>query len=330
MAAVEPEKRISLKLMALKEQSKVIFAEARKDFVDVLVENLPKECLRTDMCEDMLLRPRNSMEAYCRNLKINIDDTEPTQTVLTDLFLGKLRRDILHESGRITSWNLKANNSDEIEVKIVLRKSNGKILLAEGKADFADLIFSLLTIPLGGALQLMVGCSYVGSVDGLYKSVVDLDEHYFTTKEVKYKFVDPLLAPQFKLSNLLPLSCYNFPNYYYLSCNRSKIENYCLTTRYILPTSSTSCVSSVYVDPLSDPINNGEGYIKGPTTYIATDDLVVTPSSPISVMSLLSGMSFPVDDLEEKVGVRILQASLISTSALTLGLSHLLTKVKEN
>jgi len=223
---------------------------------------------------------------------------------LTDLFLGKLRRDILHESGRITSWNLKANNSDEIEVKIVLRKSNGKILLAEGKADFADLIFSLLTIPLGGALQLMVGCSYVGSVDGLYKSVVDLDEHYFTTKEVKYKFVDPLLAPQFKLSNLLPLSCDNFPNYYYLSCNRSKIENYCLTTRYILPTSSTSCVSSVYVDPLSDPINNGEGYIKGPKTYIATDDLVVTPSSPISVMSLLSSMSFPVDDLEEKV-VRI-------------------------
>jgi len=36
MAAVEPEKRISLKLMVLKEQSKVIFAEARKDFVDVL------------------------------------------------------------------------------------------------------------------------------------------------------------------------------------------------------------------------------------------------------------------------------------------------------
>jgi len=28
-------------------------------------------------------------------------------------------------------------------------------------------------------------------------------------------------------------------------------------------------------------------------------------------------------------GVRILQASLISTSALTLGLSHMLTKVKE-
>jgi len=114
MAAVETEKSISLKLMVLKEQSKVIFAEAGKDFVDVLfsfltlplgtilrlvrkesklqplevaslsliyqsVENLPKECLCTDKCEEMLLRPKNSMEAYCRSLKINIDDTEPTQ-----------------------------------------------------------------------------------------------------------------------------------------------------------------------------------------------------------------------------------------------------------
>ncbi|KAK7373849.1 hypothetical protein VNO80_07269 [Phaseolus coccineus] len=94
MAAVETEKSISLKLMVLKEQSKVVFAEARKDFVDVLfsfltlplgtilrlvrkesklqplevaslslicqsVENLPKGCLRTDTCEEMLLRPRN-------------------------------------------------------------------------------------------------------------------------------------------------------------------------------------------------------------------------------------------------------------------------------
>ncbi|KAK7373852.1 hypothetical protein VNO80_07272 [Phaseolus coccineus] len=431
MGAFETEKRISLKLMVLKEQSKVIFAEAGKDFVDVLfsfltlplgtiarlvrkesqlqppevslssiyqsVENLPKECLRTDTCEEMLLRPRNSMEAYCRSLKINIDDKEPkkyfsnpsfmitddlkvfpysfdkvinvlkdsgfksmsslskmtvnitknqvldllkccfcSRTVLTDLFLEKLRRDISHESGRITSCYLKGNNCDEIVVKIVLRKSNGKILFVEGKADFADLIFSLLTIPLGGALQLMGGCSYVGSVDGLYKSVVDLDEHYFTTKEVKNKFVDPLLAPHFKLSNLLPLSCDNFPNYFcFVISHGLGFETCCLTSMYKEDELFSGCVSSVFVDPLSDPSKNGEGYTKGPTTYIATDDLVVTPSSSISVMSLLISMNIPVDDLLEKEvrigmeeGVHILQASLTSTSALTLGLSHL-TKVKE-
>ncbi|ESW12410.1 hypothetical protein PHAVU_008G110000 [Phaseolus vulgaris] len=465
--------------MVLKQQSKVIFAEAGKDFVDVLfsfltlplgtiaslvrkesklqppevalssiyqsVENLPRECLRTDTCEEMLLLPRNSMEDFCSSLKINIDDNEPThyfvcnhfqcgykapvlistfknkscecgsmlekpisletsdvfdgfiksnhsfmitddlkvfpnsldkvvnvlkdsgirntsslsemtvniteiqvvdlfkfcfcsKTVLTDLFLRELPRDISHESGRITYWKHKANSCDEIVVKVVLRKSKGKILLAEGKEDFADLIFSLLTIPLGGALQLMGGCSYVGSVDGLYKSVVDLDEHYFTTKEVKNKFVDPLLAPQYKLSNLLPLSCDNFPNYFcYLISNGLGFETCCLTSMYKEDESFSGCVSSKFVDPLSDPSKNGERYIKGPTTYIATDDLVVTPSSSISVMSLLISMNIPVADLLEKevrIGmveaVLILQASLTSTSALTLGLSHLLTKVKEN
>ncbi|KAK7373850.1 hypothetical protein VNO80_07270 [Phaseolus coccineus] len=261
-----------------------------------------------------------------------------SRTVLTDLFLiGKLRRHISHNRRRITSCYLKGNNCDEIVVKIVLRKSNGKILLAEGKADFADLIFSLLTIPLGGALRLMGGCSYVGGVDGLYESVVDLDEHYFITKEVKNKFVDPLLAPHFKLSNLLPLRCDNFPKYYcYVGYDGIMIETCYLTSTYIVPSIPSSCESSVFVDPLFDPSSNGKGYIEGPTTYIVTDDLVVTPSSPISVVSLLSSMGIPVDDLEEEVvrigteeGVRILQALLTSTSALTLGLSHLLTKVKE-
>ena len=246
---------------------------------------------------------------------------------MTDWFLGKLPRDISHKNGGITSRNLKANNCDEIVVKIVFRKSNGKILLAEGKADFADLIFSFLTIPLGGALQLMGGCSYVGSVDGLYKSVVDLDEHYFTTKKVKNKFLDPLLAPQFKLSsNLLPLSYDKFPNYRYLILNPSSTKSCFLSSTCIIPNSLSRCYSWVFLELLSDRSNNGEAYIKGPTTYIATDDLVVRPSSRISVMSLLSSMSFPVDDLEEKVvrigteEVRVLYNLVISNSLLSFHL----------
>jgi len=112
--AVGSEKLITLKLTVFREERKVIFAEAGKDFVDVLcsfltmplgtiarlvrkgcksqppeiaslislyqsVENLDKGCFPTDTCKEMLLRPRNSVEAYCRSLKINIDDTEPTR-----------------------------------------------------------------------------------------------------------------------------------------------------------------------------------------------------------------------------------------------------------
>ncbi|TKY65911.1 tyrosine/DOPA decarboxylase [Spatholobus suberectus] len=36
MAAVETEQQVTMKLMVIKERNKVLFAEARKDFVDVL------------------------------------------------------------------------------------------------------------------------------------------------------------------------------------------------------------------------------------------------------------------------------------------------------
>lgn len=74
-------------------------------------------------------------------------------------------------------------------MKIMHRKSNGEILFAQGQEDFADFIFSLLTIPLGGVVHFMEGCSF-GSIYGLYKSVIDLAEEYWTTKEVKDKLVN--------------------------------------------------------------------------------------------------------------------------------------------
>ncbi|KAG5022639.1 hypothetical protein JHK85_018981 [Glycine max] len=90
-------------------------------------------------------------------------------------------------------------------------------------------------------------------------------------------------------------------------------------------------LSLEFVDSISETANS-KGYVKGPIMYMATDDLVVTLMSSISVISLLSSVCIHVNDLEEKVvniginvGVLILQASLTSTSVLSVGLGHLLT-----
>lgn len=109
MAATQTEEQVSLKLVLNKEKNKVIFAEAGKDFMDVLfsfltlplgtiarlvgkesnmqpvrvgclsslyenVENLDKEYLWSETCKEMLLHPMNSSEAYCRSKKLNIDE----------------------------------------------------------------------------------------------------------------------------------------------------------------------------------------------------------------------------------------------------------------
>lgn len=120
-ATTETEEQVTLKLVVNKDTNKVLFAEAGKDFVDVLcsfltlplgtiarllgkesemeqvtvgclnslylsVENLDKECLKTATCKEMLLQPRNSSEEYCRSLKLNIDDTEPMKYYVCSAF----------------------------------------------------------------------------------------------------------------------------------------------------------------------------------------------------------------------------------------------------
>jgi hypothetical protein len=112
MGATQSVDKISLKVMVDKKRDEVIYAEAGKDFVDVLlsfltlplgtiarlvakesnieavkfgsinslyksVKDLDQKYLWNQTCKEMLLNPRNSMEGYCRKLRLNIDDTEP-------------------------------------------------------------------------------------------------------------------------------------------------------------------------------------------------------------------------------------------------------------
>lgn len=113
------EQVVSLKLLVNKETNKVLFAEAGKDFVDVLfsfltlpfgtiarllqktsniepqlptvgclnslyqsVADLDKKCFLTKTSKEMLLQPKNSSEDYCNSLKLNIDNTPPTKYFL--------------------------------------------------------------------------------------------------------------------------------------------------------------------------------------------------------------------------------------------------------
>ncbi|KAK7294630.1 hypothetical protein RJT34_17519 [Clitoria ternatea] len=486
MATIETQQRVTLKLMVSKERKKVIFAEAGKDFVDVLfgfmtlplgtivrlvnskdsnieavkvgslnslyesVQNLDEECLFTDTCKEMLLKPRNSMEAYCKHLKLNIEHAEPSQyfvcnnllacryksslllstsndktctcgnllakpislnsngphgfvksnvsfiitddlhvvptsmdtffhlmknsgikdmscvnemivnitqdqvtnllksclvseTTLTDFFLEEELFYKRLERVNPSSCDFNAKDDRKIEVKLMKRKLNGKIVFAQGKEDFADFLLSFLTLQLGGVVHLLEGCSSMGNIDGLYKSIVDLDDVYWTTKEVKNKLVNLGIAPHFKLNNhFLPIHESDAPNLFcytnvqYASHKPGRISSTFLTDCYLtfeckaVQGHLETCKPLEFIDGVSNS-GNGEGFVKGPTMYMVTDGLVVMPMSSISIASLLKSMGIPFSGLEEKVvsigieeGVSILRASLTSPSALTNGLGHLL------
>ncbi|XP_021802882.1 uncharacterized protein LOC110746970, partial [Prunus avium] len=106
---------ISLKALVEKRSNKVIFIESDNDFVDVLfsfltipmgtiirlackhsvpleigciknlyasVENADKRLFQTEGCREMLLRPRNGVQSHCENLKLKINNGDPTRYFL--------------------------------------------------------------------------------------------------------------------------------------------------------------------------------------------------------------------------------------------------------
>jgi hypothetical protein len=107
--------KVTIRVLVDKKKNKVLFAEADKDFVDVLlsfltlrlgtiaklvandsnfealsfgsisslyqsVSDLDEKYLWSQTCKEMLINPRNSAGAHCQNMKLNIDNTKTFQS----------------------------------------------------------------------------------------------------------------------------------------------------------------------------------------------------------------------------------------------------------
>jgi len=123
---------------------------------------------------------------------------------LTDLFLEKKPS---LERSRSIFCDVEISGNIQIILKLVIRKSDNKVLYAQGQQDFANLLLSFLTFPLGGIARIFGGNCSLGSINSLYNSIVDLDENqYLTSSDAKNRLVDPCIASQLKLSKqILPI-----------------------------------------------------------------------------------------------------------------------------
>ncbi|RHN46228.1 hypothetical protein MtrunA17_Chr7g0239921 [Medicago truncatula] len=251
-----------------------------------------------------------------------------SKSTLTDFFLGKKPS---LEVSRFFSYDVEIGGNIQINLKLVIRKSDGKILCAQGEQDFADLLLSFLTIPLGGISRILGEKIYLGSINRFYKSIADLNENkYFISEDAKNRIVDPCIFPLLKLSKqIFPILERRVHEYYWYYSGSS------LFVQFSKPGEDKSYAGKFKRINFSNMASH-EGYVKGPAMYVATDDLAIAPLSPISALGLLNRLKTPLKDLKEKhvtIGVKeslnILKAALTSTSALTNGLAHLLTEVKE-
>ncbi|XP_058768050.1 uncharacterized protein LOC131641764 [Vicia villosa] len=235
---------------------------------------------------------------------------------LTDLFLGQ--KPSIGDS-RFFLSDIEFSGDLQITLKLVIRKSDDKILCAQGEQDFVNLLLSFLTFPLGEITRIFGKNCSMGSINRLYESMTKLNENkYFTTKGAKNRLVGPCISPHLKLNNqILPIIESGILDYYrYSHVSGNHIVQYSNAGEDV----SYAKLKKINVyNPQSL-----EGYVKGPAMYVATDDLVISHLSPISALSYLNRFKTPAYDLKEKVvtiGVKeslsILKAALTSTSALT-------------
>ncbi|KAK2447434.1 hypothetical protein QL285_006793 [Trifolium repens] len=263
-----------------------------------------------------------------------------TKTPLTDFFFKKSPFPLEFKQRNQSEFRIREVKSDKVgqmSVKVVRRKSTGEFLFVEAGEDFIDFVFSFLTFPLGGVSHMLEGFSSLNCIDSLYKSVSKLSpDTYLISQEVKEKLSKPLIAAQFELSNqILPIHAVSLPVYYYnyyrSSLSKSRFHEVSTTTAAAITTCKGNNVPLNLVDPKfssSKSSNSGE-YMKGPSIYMVTDDLVVSPISSFNAISHLNSLNVPLSDVEERLvtigpkeGLCILKASLTSTSALTNGLNQ--------
>jgi hypothetical protein len=236
-----------------------------------------------------------------------------SKSPLTDVFLGK--KPSIDRSPFI-SCNAQNSSSIQITIQLCIRKSDGKILFAHGEQDFADLLLSFLTFPLGGFARKLNGFSFMGSIGALYKSISELDENkYLMSKEAKNRLVDPHVASEFKsCSKIMPI---NEPILdYYCYYQDESYEDSIMSGEFFV-TDKYYEDRGTYVKMRLHKNENDrsrEGFVKGPRTYLATDDLVIGPSSPISASLLINRLQIPLDDLNEKI--------------VTIGLKEVRSKIK--
>ncbi|XP_009611659.1 uncharacterized protein [Nicotiana tomentosiformis] len=220
-----------------------------------------------------------------------------------------------------------SQNSNSMSLKLIVSKSKQKVLYAEAGVKLVDFLFSFLAFPLGAVVKLLGGNSRLGCIDNLYKGAANLSsENYIKSEECKNRLLSPKLFPYSGFdSHILRVEeeCrkYRYDGFGGLELlrNTNKIEG--SSIEYEEEASNLPII----LDPKSPSGETikGEGYLKGPATFMILDNLLVTQFSPTSIITLLNQMKVSTGDLEERTvfigeyeALNLLKASLISKTVL--------------
>lgn len=199
-----------------------------------------------------------------------------------------------------------SQNTNSMNLKLIVSKSKKKVLYAEAEVKLVDFLFSFLVFPLGAVVKHLGGNSRLGCIDNLYKGAAELSlENYIKSEECKNMLLSPKLFPYSGFDSHILNVEEEYPKYRYdddwehieLVRNTNKSEG-----SSIVNEEEASDLAINILDPKSPTGETikGEGYLKGPATFMIMDNLVVTPFSPTAIITQLNQMKVSTSDVEER------------------------------
>uniref|UniRef100_A0A0D3FZM3 DUF674 domain-containing protein n=1 Tax=Oryza barthii TaxID=65489 RepID=A0A0D3FZM3_9ORYZ len=218
----------------------------------------------------------------------------------------------------------KLNN---MKIKVLQRKNNTSLLYAEVGEDFVDLLFGLLSIPLGSILKTYGKWSSNGCVDNIYMSI-DGSAKGCMNPERQMLLVSPNVASFFgcsatnmliQLGEAAPkqrnisgcFKCFKiagFSCYGHCSDQIWNTGKKAYVYKNCLGTTKTCKLCEINPKVPSGGSHKGEGYVKpGVQKFMVTDDLHILPLSLTSTLQVVS---------ESKV-MELIRAVLVTRNTLS-------------
>ncbi|KAL3635450.1 hypothetical protein CASFOL_019997 [Castilleja foliolosa] len=224
--------------------------------------------------------------------------------------------------------------SDTEDVKfslsVLVNKQRTKVLYAEVDSDFADILLSFLSLPLGTIVRIL-GKHYgdespvLGSLTNLYNSLSNLNSDLFCTESCKQMLLNPRKSLKNERCKLklnvddTPLTkCFMCPD---KDCRRKVSRNFCL----YYDTSKCDCGKSTLSHDMGIVKVTAGVYTKSAASFIISDDMQILPSETRYTIRILTGLGITGTDGTELMDVifgfnqvmDLLKGSLLSETPLT-------------
>ena len=187
---------------------------------------------------------------------------------------------------------------EKLSLKLLVDTRANKVLFAEAGKDFVDLLFHILSLPIGTIVKLVGVNDMVGCLGDLYKSIEALNTHYMQSNVTKDLVLQPTAVP---LPALLKdswnstdtsarkvytcsSSTYHSPRYHSdKSGGRCPGCGASMTTELLYADSNSS--NSVSNSNLA---SSSGGFVKGVVTYISplSPPFLLLPSSTRSTLRM--------------------------------------------